>query len=344
MPRINSFLVGLCVLMAATAVSAQKPPPSAPKPPKEPKLKIGDTAPPLVVEKWLVGKEVKGFEKDTVYVVTYAGASTPFGVATLSDLSDKHAGKGLVVVGVQSPNYGGVTWDDKKLEKELAFYTTSAKESGASYPVGWEKERKMWDAYFEMGGPLVAFVIDKAGKIAYSGPEGTAAYVAVKVRDGTWKGKADADAMTKAMEDLQKYMTQLGQKVGQPDKLDDRALKLLQEELPALERMFKDAPYLALDPQAWQMRLAVHLVAKSHDVAEAIISEKIAAAVKHKDKGTLGQLVGFFKSGPLKPDPKSAKIVDKVTDAYAPFAEPADWPVLIEVSKKYGNNDKVDTT
>jgi peroxiredoxin len=348
MHRINSLLVGLCLLMTTSVVSAQKPPspPKPPKPPTEPTLKLGDVAPELKVDKWLTGKEVKAFEKDTVYVLSFQRINAPEFpqvAAVLSDLHDKMSSKGIKVVGVQSSLRKAT---GKELERELQYLADALKTYSISYSMAWECEQPLYNTYVagmaSNDKNAMAFVIDKAGKIAYFGTERKAAYVAEKVLDGKWKGQAEADAMTKATEDLQKYMTQLGKKIGQPDKLDDKAMKLLQDELPVMEKMFKDAPYLAFDPQAWQMRLALHLVAKSYDLADVIVSEKIATAVKHKDKGTLGQLAGFFNSGPLKPDPKLAKIVAKITDAYAPFAEPASWPFLIYCSKKYGNNEKAD--
>lgn len=342
---MSRFLLALAAFAFAAPLFAQ---PKDPPPTPEAKLKVGDPAPPLVVDKWLVGKEVKGFEKDTVYVINFAATATPFGVAALSDLYDKSGGKGLVVVGVLSPNYGGVKWDDKGLEKELTFLTTSAKESGASYPVGWEKERKLYDAYIGIGQVPVAFVVDKAGKLAYAGPDATTAYVAGKVLDGTWKGKADVDAMTEATTKLGKFMDELGKKVGPPDKLDEKGVKTLQAELPALEKMFKDAPFLLADERGWSMRFAVHLFAQSYDVAEEMVTARLAIAERRKNKGMLGEMGFMLASAPIKSDPKLSKLVAKFTDAYAKLLDPkkaatdefTDWVGLVLVSKKHGNADQ----
>lgn len=312
----------------------------------EAKLKVGDPAPPLAVDKWLIGNEVKGFEKDTVYVVNFTGVPTQVGVAALSDLYDKSGGKGLVVVGVQSPNYGPLEWDDKKLEKELAFHTTDAKESGASYPVGWEKGRKLFDAYVGKDGVAAAFVIDKAGKVTYVGPDATAAYVAAKVLDGTWKGKADMDAMTEATAGLGKFMEEVGKKVGPPDKLDEKAVKVLQGELPALEKLYKESPFLLTTEQGWSTRFAVHLFAQSYDVPGEMVAARLAAAEKRKNKRILSDLGYLLASAPIKPDPKLSKLVATVTDGYAGLLDPkklgtdpderSEWYGLIVISTKHG--------
>jgi hypothetical protein len=312
----------------------------------------------LVVDKWLVGKEVKGFEKDTVYVVRITGGATPpstVGVAVLSDLHDKYAGKGLVVVGVQSPNYR-VTWDSKKLEEELTYLTTSTKESGVSYPVAWEKERKLYAAYVgkDEGSVAfsveVAFVVDKAGKIAYFGPDGTAAYVSEKVLDGTWKGQADANAITELEAKQSKFMQELFKTVGQPDKLDDKAIKTLRGELPALEKMYKDAPFLLNTGPGWGTRFFAHLFAQSYEVLEEMIAAKVATAQKRKNRSILSELGQKLASIPLKPNPKLAKVVAKFTDAYAGLLDPKksateqfeDWIMLVVLSTTHGNAEKAD--
>lgn len=204
----------------------------AQEPKKEPTLKIGDPAPPLVVDKWLVGKEVKGFEKDTVYVLSFLNTKDPFltfGTVALSDLHDKSAGKGVTVVGVVSSLGRNPT------AEQIEVCNRIVKMVGISYPVAWEAERKLIDAYSPETQAGSAFVIDKSGKIAFVGPESNAAYVAGQVLDGTWKGQADIDAMADALSKVEKFVMGLGKIFGSSDNLSDAmAIKKLQGELPAL--------------------------------------------------------------------------------------------------------------
>ncbi len=317
-------------------------------PPKvETKLKVGDSAPPLAVTKWLVGKEVKAFEKDTVYVASFTNLSPPFALAVvgMDELAKAHAGKGLVVVGVHTMH--GKKPSAQDVEEHVWLGTKFAEELGVSYPVAYDADKKNWDAYVGEARSVTAFVIDKAGKVAYAGPDAVAAYVAEKVLAGTWKGKADVDAVNGAMDDLIKFMN--GVFVRDPDEKDDdqKRMKKLQAELPAFEKRFKDAPFLLATSYGQQGRLMIHAMAQSYDVPDEILTARIATATKRKSVLLLKDLSYMFGGSPKSPDPKVAKLVAKYTDAYAGLLDMKEvvtieyartqWYDLIVMSTKYGN-------
>lgn len=337
-------------LLALTALAFTSP--LFAEPPKvEAKLKIGDPAPPLVVDKWLVGKEVKGFEKDKVYVLSFLNPKDPlltFGTVALSDLHDKSAGKGVVVVGVAS------SFGKSPSDEQSDAWNRFVKVVGISYRIAWEAERKFADEYLPDSTPGAAFVIDKAGKVAFVGHEANAAYVAEKVLDGTWKGQADVDAMTEAFFKVEKFMMGLGKIFGSPDKLgDEKAVKKLQEELPALEKIYQDAPFLRTDGFGWVMRLLVHLQAQSYDVCEEMISAQIVVAKKRKSSKLLGAITGLLSYQPkvVRSNPKFVQIVTKFVDAYVELLDPKkagteeykEWLLMIQLSTQYGNQEKADT-
>lgn len=340
---MSRTLLALTVFALAAPLFAQ--------PPKvEAKLKIGDPAPPLVVGKWLVGKEVKGFEKDTVYVLSFLNPKDPlltFGTVALSDLHDKLAGKGVAVVGVAS------SFGKSPTDEQLESWNRFVKMVGISYPIAWEAERKFADEYLPDATPGAAFVIDKAGKIAFVGHESNAAYVAEKVLDGTWKGQADSDAMADALSKVEKFVMGMGKIFGSADKFsDEMAVKKLQGDLPTLEKIYQDAPFLRTDRFGWGMRLVVHLLAQNYDVCEEMVSSQIAVAKKRKSSKLLGAITGILSYQPkaVRSKPKLVQIVTKFVDAYVELLDPKkagteeykEWLLMIQLSTQYGNQEKAD--
>src|SRR5947209_897878 len=81
-----------------------------PKPTKDqPKLKVGDAAPPLTVTKWLSGAEVKSFEPGKVYVVefwaTWCGPCVVM-MPHLGDIQEELGPKGVTVIGFTAKDDG----------------------------------------------------------------------------------------------------------------------------------------------------------------------------------------------------------------------------------------------
>lgn len=317
----------------------------------ESKLKIGESAPPLVVDKWLTSKEVKGFEKDTVYVLSFLNLNDPFltfGTVALSELHDKSRAKGVTVVGVVS------SIGQDPTDQQLEAWNRVVKLIGISYPVAWEAGRKLADAYLSEANQGTAVVIDKTGKVAFVGPEANAAVVTEKILDGSWKGQADIDAMAEALANLEKFVMGLGKISGSPDKFDDEvAVKKLQGELPVLEKIYQDAPFLQSDGRGWGMRLLVHLMAQSYDVCEEMVASQIAVAKKRKSSKLLGAFMGPLGVQPkaVRSNPKLVQVVTRFVDAYVELLDPkkasteeyAEWLLVIQLSTQYGNQDRADT-
>lgn len=130
-------------------------------------LKTGDAAPAIKVASWAKGDAVKSFEGDKVYIVefwaTWCGpcvASIPH----VNELHKKYENKGLVVIGQNlGEDAATVAAFVKKMAGKMTYrVTVDDKAEG-----GWMG--KHWlEAAGENGIPC-AFIVNKAGRIAYIG-------------------------------------------------------------------------------------------------------------------------------------------------------------------------------
>ena len=100
-------------------------------PKQETVTKVGDTAPPLSVDKWLQGEPIEKLDKGKVYVVEFWGTwCTPClqSIPHLNALQKQHAKDGLVIIGVASHEFNGLDAltnflrkHGKKIEYPIAF-------------------------------------------------------------------------------------------------------------------------------------------------------------------------------------------------------------------------------
>jgi thiol-disulfide isomerase/thioredoxin len=167
MKRIGTFGVAV-VLVAFLTAGAMAQQPAA-----EATLKVGDAAPPLLIEKWVKGDPVEKLEKGKVYVVefwaTWCGpciAAFPH----VTELQKKYADKGLTVIGVDIWERGDRTKVPEFVEKqgERMGYTVAMEQVDEANP----REGKMAQTWMRAAGQRgipCAFIIDREGKIAWIG-------------------------------------------------------------------------------------------------------------------------------------------------------------------------------
>ena len=155
-----SFLSTAAAAVLCTAVSVSA----------EATLKIGDAAPALKTGKWVQGEPVKGFEKDTVYVVefwaTWCGPCRAT-IPHLDELHEEWKEKGVVFIGQDC-------W-----EREEDKVEPFVKELGEkmSYRVALDDKSEVEKGYMAVNwmqaagqnGIPSAFVVGKDGKIAWIG-------------------------------------------------------------------------------------------------------------------------------------------------------------------------------
>lgn len=173
--RATAFTAAM--LVAAAAFAQATPAPAAPATPKAAQpaqapvttLSIGDKAPALVVEKWVKGEPITGFEKGRVYVVEFWATWCKPCVASmphLTEIQKEYKDKGVTVIGVTSVD------PNNTLAKVEAMVKDKGDEK-MGYTVAWDTtERKTYKAFMEaaqQNGIPCSFVVNQEGKIAYIG-------------------------------------------------------------------------------------------------------------------------------------------------------------------------------
>lgn len=130
---------------------------------QEKRLKVGDAAPGLDIEKWVKGEETR-IENGKVYVVefwaTWCGPCRK-SIPHLTEIQKRFADDGLVIIGVST---------DSETEKVAPFVRSQGDKM--AYTVAIDKQgstQRAWmDAAGQNGIPC-AFVVDRKGKIAFIG-------------------------------------------------------------------------------------------------------------------------------------------------------------------------------
>ncbi len=89
---------------------------------------------------------------------TYSCINVLRTLSHLIDRNTKYADKGLVIVGVHTPEFG--------FEKNIDFVKTSLKKYGIKYPVIQDNNHKTWNAYGKNFWPRM-YLVDDQGYIRY---------------------------------------------------------------------------------------------------------------------------------------------------------------------------------
>jgi len=296
-----------------------------PEVPAGPTLKMGDAAPALDIAKWLKGDEVKGFEKDKVYVLefwaTWCGPCIG-AMPHLSKLQAKHADKGLRVLGItaEDPNNSLATVQ-KFIEK---------KGSRAAYTLAWDNEGKTWTNYMvaaQQRGIPCSFVIGKDGKVAFIGHPMTLEDVIPKVLAGTWKGQEDVDAIMKAEEDFM----QVFQQIESDPKAALGELEKYKEKYPSKKDQIASREMLLL------------MKAGEWDKAKSLNQRLAQKALDEKDSGELETLAFFWMAPMVNPEKKDLDVaLDSAKRAVELTKEQEISPLmtLAEIHLAMGEKDK----
>jgi Thiol-disulfide isomerase and thioredoxins len=155
----DNLLCCLAIITLATSTACSQ---------NGPTLKIGDSAPPIVVEKWVKGEPVN-LKDGKVHVIefwaTYCGPCK-FGMPHVSKLAQRYRGK-VVFTGISiwehTQDYLSDVEDFVKHAHESMDYNVAA---------GGGKDAIMGNTYMKAvgaGGIPYSFVIDRQGKVAWHG-------------------------------------------------------------------------------------------------------------------------------------------------------------------------------
>lgn len=173
--KINASLLASCLLVLP-AVKAQTD--------NKITLNIGDPAPPVKVAKWFKGQPVTAFQKGKIYVVEFwATWCQPCiaGMPHLSELAEKYK-KDVTITGISILERKQTT-----LARIGAFVDSMSKKM--NYTVAAEDSNFMavnWLRASGESGIPIAYIVDKGGKIAWTGLPKELDEVLPKIIDGSW--------------------------------------------------------------------------------------------------------------------------------------------------------------
>lgn len=283
-----------------------------------PKLQIGDAAPPLQVGKWLKGEPVKGFQKDSVYIIefwaTWCGpciASMPH----LDELAQKFQKQGLVVV--------ALTTEDEANSSEAV--EEFVKGDGAKYHFRFAfcDDDKMMTQYMiasEQQGIPCSFVVGKDGKVAFIGHPSELDDVLPQVLDGTWS-QEKAKQLAGAKQQLRELSCRI--------ETDPVAV------LAELEKLAKISPTQAKSQDFQLIRLACLAVAKKHDELIASSEAYLNQLNKAKDGVGLVSLAELLLGANARSaHPKLAELGNKAIET-ALIIDSKDYAVLLAAARLY---------
>ncbi|MDR3689199.1 MAG: redoxin family protein [Fimbriimonas sp.] len=162
----------------------------------KPTLFVGDPAPPMVIAKWAKGTPVEKLGNGKITVVefwaTWCGPCKQ-SIPHLTELAKKYSGK-ATFVGVDS--FEHVADDATCFSKVSKFVEDFGDKMNYNVAIDGNAGTmgKTWMMASGQNGIPTAFVVDKAGKIAWIGhPMMGLDEVVGKVIDGTFDSKAEAD-------------------------------------------------------------------------------------------------------------------------------------------------------
>jgi thiol-disulfide isomerase/thioredoxin len=293
------------------------------------KLKAGDAPPALQATQWLVGPEVKSFEKGKVYVVefwaTWCGPCVVM-MPHLGDLQEELGPKGVTIVGFTAKD------ESNTAEKVTEFVKKRGDKLG--YSIAYADDRDTYEAFMTAAGKAgipCSFVIGRDGKIAFIGHPLFLEEVLPKVLAGTWdaeKGAAELEAADKLWDATYAAMT----KPGDPTK-----------PLATWEEFHAKWPGIATDPYMNAARLKLLIIAKRYDDAHKLADSIVTKAAKRNDIAAFGNVAAALSADEAIADKDLALLGIKAAES-AMAIDGETLPALIRVTKAHaatGNTAKV---
>jgi thiol-disulfide isomerase/thioredoxin len=128
-------------------------------------LEVGDRAPAMTVDEWIKGSEVTSFEPGRAYVVefwaTWCGPCVA-NIPHLTELQEKYPDVAII----------GVAGYERSGKDKLNTFMADGKGRDMGYTVAYDADGSMGKAWMDAAGQNgipTAFLVDKAGKVAFIG-------------------------------------------------------------------------------------------------------------------------------------------------------------------------------
>lgn len=313
----------------ASKPAAQPTPVATPAPKPEPSLKAGLPAPEFKVEKFLKGTPFTGLEKGHVYVIefwaTWCGPCV-MSMPHLSQLQREYAEKGVTICGVN-------IWEDKNYNDETLAKATKfveGKGDGMGYTVAYDGGSKhmdtAWMAAAGRRGIPSAFVVDKAGKIAWIGHPMMLDMVIDEVVKGTWDpttGPDKLEAATKAFSDA-----------------GDKYKESISAGNTAWEEAAKQYPLMGRSREA--DRFGAMLTA-GHTKEACELGEKLLGqASKDKNAGPIMEILGIMSNPAVLTTPEEKQLLMKAAEANFELADKSQPGAWVSMARAYFFNGETE--
>jgi len=322
--RLLLTWLGLALVMGCSLAKDEKKP--APEPVKA--IKVGDAAPPLVVDAWLNGEAIPSLAPGQVYIVdfwaTWCGPCLQ-AMPELGELAAEYQNQKVVVIPL-------TTVDQRNSRKRIEEYVQkTGKKYGLRFAVceSDTMERTWFEASGAQGIPTT-FIVDAAGKIAFIGHPMDVPDVLPLVIAGTWKGEESYKAILQMQQELEALQEQAEK---EPAKI--------RELYAAFEAKY---PQKAKQPNSQFIKALLLLVAKQFDDAKAISEVLLKEAIEKKRTGMLDKLMTIWATPQLNPDKKHIDLSLKALEGLLTLSGPEPSAQLLfngaEIYHLSGNSAK----
>lgn len=322
------MVAGTAMMMpVAPVMAADEPAAEAPKE-SGAKLKVGDKAPAIQVEKWLQGDEIKEFKKDHAYVVefwaTWCGPCVA-AMPHMSKMSKQYKDANIHFVGVNVWEQ----YDAGTLEKVTKF----VKDQGPrlTYNVAYDGPgTKMAESYMKAAGQNgipCAFLVDREGKIAWIGHPMMLDLPLDMMAKGTWDSVKGPEAVKKA----DKAMEAIFEKANDDD---------FEGAIAAFDAFAKEYPAVAAGMQDTKMQLL--LAGGKESEAYTLMQSMGDTAIAEKDVEKLNAIAWSIVDPEAKLKNRNLELATKMAEKAVEFSEGKSPDVLDTMARVHFTKGEVD--
>ncbi len=285
-------------------------------------LKVGDPAPPLTASEWLQGEPIRQFEPGKIYVVefwaTWCGPCILMMPHT-AELQTQYKDQGVTVIA-----YTGRDPDNTR-EKVVEFVKKRGQKLPYTFAYNDQEETTAgWMKSAGRAGIPCAFVVDKAGRIAFIGHAMDLGVVIPRVIAGeSPQVVSDATAIIH-----QEWVAA----ISMSDDLFDFRIKASIRALKEFE-----ARYSSLANNPFSLRFKLSNLPRVGDIEEMkkVANQAVARAIAQDDSTILRMVFTILRDGPGKESKELLAVAVKAAEANVRLAGDKDVRARIDLARTY---------